>query len=130
MIENLSPTRQRLLEVLKESGKHLTADEIHLELKKNGETIGIATVYRNLNYLHDHGFLRRIKDLELGYIYDYNLHKHYHLKCRVCDTVVDVDIPVLPELNKMVEDATGAISVTHDILFEGICKECQNKVQE
>ncbi len=123
----LSDTRQKIIEVIKESKRHMTADDVYLALERKNETVGIATVYRNLNYLYDHGYLSRLKDMELGYIYDYNLHKHYHMKCRVCHNVVDLEIQHQDALNQLVEKETGAISVTHDILFEGICKKCQNQ---
>lgn len=127
--KKLSDTRQKILDVIKHSNKHMTADDIHLQLRMDKESIGIATVYRNLNYLHEHGHLRRIEDLELGYIYDCGLHKHYHFKCRVCLEVTDVEVPDQNALNEMVQEEIGAISVTHDILFEGICKNCQEKVE-
>ena len=52
--ENYKLTRQRKILIkifLENSSKHFTPSELHQELKNNGSSVGIATVYRNLKVL-------------------------------------------------------------------------------
>ena len=123
----LTETRKSILECLETTGKHMSADEIYKALNETSPSIGIATVYRNLNYLYDHGYLSRFQDKEIGYIYDINTHNHYHFKCRICHQVYDVDLGYQNLLNEAVAKSMGIENVSHDITFEGICKNCSTK---
>ena len=122
----LSKKRQMIIDTMKAKKRHMTADEVHTELRESGETMGIATVYRNLNYLYEHGYLNRVQHHTLGYIYDVSLEKHYHFKCNVCGKVSDLDVKYQDFLNEMVKEEIGSDIVSHDIIFEGICNECKN----
>lgn len=123
----LTETRKSILECLETTGKHMSADEIYRVLNETSPSIGIATIYRNLNYLYDHGYLSRFQDKEIGYIYDINTHNHYHFKCRICHQVYDVDLNYQNLLNETVAKSMGIENVSHDITFEGICKNCSTK---
>ena len=48
--------RVRILEILEEKhGMHMTAEDVYKELLKHNDDIGLATVYRTLQLLADHG---------------------------------------------------------------------------
>ena len=123
----LTKQRQRILEAIQASDGHMTADQIHTVLKDQGDSVGIATIYRNLNVLFAEKLINRIHHPDLGFIYDKNLHDHYHFHCRECGTVTDVDIPVRDDLNAHVEKELGCLVIDHEMSFEGICKDCLSK---
>ena len=123
----LSNTRKSILQSLENSGKHMGAEEIHDVLKKENPSIGIATVYRNLNYLYEHGLINRFQDKDVGYIYDVNVHDHYHFKCKQCGQVFDISMDYQKELDEKVAKRLGIQNVTHEIIFGGICKTCELK---
>ncbi len=129
MVVSLKLTKQRkeILDLIQASDGHMTADQIHTRLKENNVSIGIATVYRNLNLLYEEHLINRVRHPELGYIYDKNVHEHYHFRCIVCDRIEDVDIEYQETLNKLVEEELGSKVERHDINFEGICKQCLAK---
>lgn len=129
MIVSLKLTKQRqeILDLIQDSSGHMTADQIHSKLKEQNVTIGIATVYRNLNVLYDEKLINRVRHPELGYIYDKNVHDHYHFRCVRCNKIQDVSIEYQDQLHKIVEEELNCQVNTHDINFEGICRECLDK---
>ena len=51
MIRRNSRQRQLILDVMRGEGIHLNADQVYQKVKQADPSIGIATVYRNLNLL-------------------------------------------------------------------------------
>lgn len=129
MVVSLKLTKQRkeILDLIQASDGHMTADQIHTRLKENNVSIGIATVYRNLNLLYEEHLINRVRHPELGYIYDKNVHEHYHFRCILCDRIEDVSVEYQETLNELVEEELGCSVKRHDINFEGICKYCLKK---
>lgn len=116
--------RDRILETIRHSKNHLTAEDVYRILLDDDESIGIATVYRNLKYLYENDLVNRIQHPELGYVYDSNLDDHYHFHCRVCDKIYDVDDMVHDELNLEVEEKFGGKVDSHMTYFYGTCPDC------
>ena len=116
-----------IYELIQNSSGHMTADQIHSKLKEQDVKIGIATVYRNLNTLYDNKQINRVRHPELGFIYDKNLHDHYHFRCVQCDKIQDLDLPYKENLNKQVQESLGALVLIHELTFEGICQSCLAK---
>ena len=123
----LTKQRQEILDLIQASSGHMTADQIHSKLKDQQVTIGIATVYRNLNVLFDEKLINRVRHPELGYIYDKNIHDHYHFRCVQCNSIEDVSIEYQDKLHKIVEEDLNCKVESHNINFEGICKNCLKK---
>ena len=123
----LTKQRQEILDLIQASSGHMTADQIHSKLKDQQVTIGIATVYRNLNVLYDEKLINRVRHPELGYIYDKNTHDHYHFRCVQCNSIKDVSIEYQEKLHNIVEEDLGCKVESHNINFEGICKDCLKK---
>lgn len=123
----LTKQRQEILDLIQTSSGHMTADEIHSKLRDQEVTIGIATVYRNLNVLYDERLINRVRHPELGYIYDKNTKDHYHFRCVQCNRIDDVSIEYQDKLHKIVENDLGSKVESHNINFEGICKDCLKK---
>ena len=120
----LTKQRQEILDLIQASSGHMTADAIHSKLKDQSVSIGIATVYRNLNVLYDEKLINRVRHPELGYIYDKNTNDHYHFRCVQCNSIQDVDIEYQKNLHAIVEKDLGCKVESHSINFEGICKNC------
>lgn len=125
-------TRQRqavLDAVMQARGCHLSCDEVYDLLKKSGNSIGLATVYRTLSLLEQMGFLQKvfIKD---GFKYeavDQRLgekHSHHHLICKKCGSVTEIHEDFLEELETKIETETGFIIADHTLQFSGLCSRC------
>jgi Fe2+ or Zn2+ uptake regulation protein len=73
--------------------KHLTVDDIYDSLKKKYESVGIATVYRNIDNLVDEGLVVRIVGIfDKTYVEKYK-GPHIHLVDRDKEKIVDVFLP-------------------------------------
>jgi len=130
----ISRKRQLIIDVLKKNCcKHLTADEVYDLVCKTDKNIGIATVYRNLKFLEDNGYIKR------AYISDslcvcYELqkendkHSHHHLICKHCGNVTDFEEDLLDAIEKIVTITTGFEIKDHSLVFYGKCKKCKRSV--
>ena len=89
--KRMTKQRKQILEVLKNTNTHPTADEIYEEVKKEIPNISLGTVYRNLNVLSE---MDEIMILDYGSSYsrfDGNPKNHYHFKCEQCGKVFDLE---------------------------------------
>ncbi|MFN0107363.1 MAG: Fur family transcriptional regulator [Blastocatellia bacterium] len=129
---NLRNTKQRqaILDAIEKHGGHLTAEEVYTIVKGRHPLLSLGTVYRNLRVLTEQGSVR---ELDFGMAITYfetTKDPHYHLVCRVCSGIVDVEIELEKKLMALVEKAKVADGFQieeHRLDFVGICKACQAK---
>ena len=63
MIRRNSRQRQLILDVMRGEGIHMNADQVYQKVKQADPSIGIATVYRNLNLLTEMGEIQKFQVL-------------------------------------------------------------------
>ena len=120
--------RKVILDVFQEKKtSHITAEEIFEIVRKKHPTIGRATVYRNLTVLSERGYIRRIPVPSGADCFDANVHNHYHVKCRLCAGVSDIDAPFFFNLHNQLPPGHGFVIESHDLIFHGICPACIKK---
>lgn len=92
MLENLRKSKQRdvILEIVQNNNVHPTAEWIYGEAKKFIPTIGIATVYRNLNKLVELGEIQKISIPGESDRYDSVMAEHFHIRCSSCGELKDL----------------------------------------
>ncbi len=115
-----------VLEAVRKLQCHATADEVYQEIVKDYPTISRGTVYRNLQRLCEMGAIRKREIPGGADRFDHRCHDHYHVRCITCDRVFDVDMDYIPDLEKSIRDAHGFTFIGYDIVFKGICPECQD----
>jgi len=123
-----SKYQEMIYEIIHGLGVHMTAEEVFQKAKVMDDSIGIATVYRQLNALAEQNLIQRIRDKDQGYIYDGNGKPHHHFRCEVCGGYTDIRMDYDSELNRMIEEETGAVVSGHQLIFEGVCKHCKTKM--
>ncbi len=119
--------RQTILEILRSTSSHPTADWIHAQARKRISNISLGTVYRNLKVLKEMG---EIVELDYGSTFsrfDGNPISHYHFVCEECGRVYDIDLPVDQGLEEKVRQRTGFEIRSHRTEFYGLCLECQGR---
>ena len=119
--------RSLVLEAVNKLKCHATADEIYQEVTREHPNISKGTVYRNLNQLSDSGEIRKIETPGGADRFDHRCHDHYHVKCLRCGRVFDVDMEYITGLEGKIRDAHGFEFSGHDLMFRGICPECQKQ---
>ena len=125
----LTPQRRAIVDtIIKNEGKHMTAEEIYDEVKKDCPEIGLATVYRTVLLLEEVKLLSRL-DLSDGcsryeIIHKDEEHRHHHLICDQCNKVIEVEEDLLEELEHRIETKYKFKIQDHSVKFYGICDEC------
>jgi len=122
-------TKQKLviLDILQKTNCHPTADWIYQEARQILPDISLGTVYRNLNLLKSLG---KIQELNYGSgqsRYDGNPNNHYHFVCEKCKKVVDLDLPVVADLDEQIGKNYGYKVSSHRLEFYGLCDTCQKE---
>src|SRR4030042_2008160 len=118
--------KEAILEVLRGTNSHPTADWIYSEVRKDIPNISLGTVYRNLRLLCQSG---EIAELDLcGNLsrFDARQDDHYHFRCEKCGQVFDVDEPVDKKIDGRIARKTGFVIIYHKLEFRGVCLECQD----
>jgi len=119
-------TRQRthIGSVLDGTDQWLTAQQVHGRLAAQGQTVGLATVYRTLAALASTGDVdvQRLGD-ETAYRRCSASH-HHHLTCRACGATVEVEAPDLEAWADGVASAHGYADIDHVVEITGLCPAC------
>ena len=120
-------TRQRAAveEMLSDRHDFRTAQQIHDDLRRYGERIGLTTVYRTLQLMTDVGDLDAIRtsDGETAYRRCSTGH-HHHLVCRSCGRTVEVSGPAVERWANAVAEQHGFREISHDLEIFGTCNAC------
>lgn len=121
----LTPQRKAILAVLSQSSKHPDASWIYQEVRKQIPHISLGTIYRNLNQLSEAGLITEL-DIGRASHWDGRTGDHYHVVCRRCERIIDLDSDVLAcDVENEVAEATGFSIEAHHLWLEGICPSCQ-----
>ena len=128
-IESLGLTKQRqtVLQVIRESDKHLTANEVFDDARRLMPGISFATVYNSLNYLKKEGLIGEIKFGADANLYDRKLTRHDHALCNRCGKLVDLELSIP---NALLEEAANRSKFkpdTIELTLRGLCPECSGQ---
>lgn len=123
--------RDLVLQAVQDLQNHPTPDEVYTYIRKKHPTISKGTVYRNLNVLVEKGLLRKVDVPDSANRVDHILGAHYHIECRICGNVYDVDMPDMSsEIEKKIRSKNGFDIERHDLFFFGVCPECKENHKE
>ncbi|HEY2441594.1 MAG TPA: transcriptional repressor [Streptosporangiaceae bacterium] len=103
-----------------------SAQQIHAELRRHGEQIGLTTVYRHLQVLSEDGRVDTIRDPGGETLYRRcrsNAH-HHHLTCRSCGRSVEVEGRAVERWAEQVATEAGFTDVNHTVELFGLCPDC------
>ncbi len=120
------PTRQRraVATALESFDDFRSAQDIHELLRRNGQNVGLSTVYRTLQALADRGEVDVLRtDGEAVYRKCGTRH-HHHLVCRSCGRTVEVTGPAVERWADAVARRHGFRDVEHTLEVFGICGGC------
>lgn len=123
--ERLTPQRLLVLDAVRETPGHVSAETIQARVNEQFPSINRATIYRALAWLNEQGFVS-ITDIggdELVYEY-LTADRHHHLVCQHCgnqETIAD-DI-VAPMLSEVRARHGFEPRLDHLALF-GTCRAC------
>jgi len=129
--QGLKSTRQRdeILNAFVSAGRHLSAEELYLLVKKSNPSIGYATVYRTLKLLASAGIAdeRRFEDGFTRYEYRSSNGHHDHLICTTCGKIIEFENERIEQLQQDVARKNRFQVQSHKLELYGLCNECQKK---
>jgi Fe2+ or Zn2+ uptake regulation protein len=99
--------RQAILDVLRRSRSHPTADMVYEEVKKLIPALSKGTVYRNLKVLLEEGEISELALSGTMSRYEGNGKDHYHFICERCGKIIDLEEPIDRDLDRHLEEKTG-----------------------
>ncbi|MBN2346344.1 MAG: transcriptional repressor [Candidatus Aminicenantes bacterium] len=119
--------RERIFQVIKESGDHPTALQVYESLRREMPSLSLGNVYRNIAILLEEG---RIQGGEFGsgtVRYDAVTRSHYHFVCERCGSVSDFAMPPQEEITEAARRLSPHRISGHTIRFFGVCAGCAAK---
>ncbi|MBQ1963730.1 MAG: transcriptional repressor [Clostridia bacterium] len=118
----MTKQRELILSILKQSDRHMTADEIFFLAKLKMPSIAMATVYNNLNALDEAGVIQRLHIDGVADCFDKITEPHDHLLCDGCGKITDIHLPSLPET---LERELGTEIRDYELTVHYVCPECR-----
>lgn len=124
--------KQSILDCLMErEGEHVSADTIRLSLLNKGTSVGLTTVYRNLDKLVEQGVAIKYHAAEGGsasyqYVGDTSEHcGHYHLVCLDCGDMVHLHCNIIDDFSKHIKEIHDFSLDSLKTVFYGYCASCK-----
>jgi Fur family ferric uptake transcriptional regulator len=128
--KGLKSTRQRdiILESFLASHRHLSTEDLYLELRAKYPGIGYATVYRTLKLFAESGIAREIQfgDGQTRYEQLAAGEHHDHLVCTRCGEIVEFENETIEMLQAEVASQHGFTIANHKLELYGTCAKCHS----
>jgi len=127
-----TPERRAILEEIFSTHKHFDIEELFERLRKRGEKLSRATIYRTLPLLVKSDLIRETLRCQETVSYEHTFgHPHHdHLLCIGCGKVIEFKEEKIEKLQKAVCKRYNFTSVEHKLGIRGYCKECKVKKQK
>lgn len=118
-LRRTSKKRSAILDCIRSTTCHPTADWVFKQLKPTIPDLSLGTVYRNLSVLREQGDI-----ISVGFNggfehFDGDLHPHAHFFCRTCGKVADIMDAPLPDPVAAAGRVDGVA-----LTYHGVCKSC------
>ena len=119
--------QQAVLRCLRQRPEAVSAGELADALRAEGASVGLATIYRQLDKLEQQGCVHRINTAE-GALYQYCPHARHHdcflLKCLACGRILHADCERLAGLYRHFDEEHHFVVDPGSTVFSGWCSAC------
>ncbi len=122
-----SKQREAIKEYLLSTTSHPTAETVYAHIQEQFPNISLGTVYRNLNFLVEHGEAQRLDMGDEHDHYDGNAASHNHFYCRHCHRVLDLQMDSIDHIDLIANAGFDGLIEGHTIYFTGLCPNCINQ---
>ena len=130
MNERNTKQKNLILNAIKSSHIHPTAEEVYECVVGELPNVSLTTVYRNLNKLSEQGVIKRILIPNQPDRFERNPTKHYHICCERCGAFEDIHEPNYNlDLDGFECKESGYLILNHEIIFKGLCPECRKQIR-
>jgi len=117
--------QERILTLLRNLNREVSAQDLYIELRKHEQSMGLATVYRSLEALKLSGGVQA-RTLSNGEsLYSLIQEDKHHLTCLQCGRSVPIDICPVQDLETQLRQSQHFEIYYHTLEFFGLCRFCQ-----
>lgn len=130
MSTGVRSTRQRaaIAALLENVEEFRSAQELHDELRRRGEGIGLTTVYRTLQQMAAAGLVDMLRTDTGESVYRRcSADHHHHLVCRACGSAVEIQGGDVEAWAADIAHEHGFSDVSHTIEIFGVCGDCASR---
>ncbi len=123
--ENYSRKRVAILEALKGTTVHPTAEWVYEQLKPVYPDLSLGTVYRNLKKFCSDDVIKSVGVINGQEHFDADMSTHSHLVCEECGCVSDIfEVFFNADRREDLENKYKVNIHSEEVVFKGICKNC------
>lgn len=120
-----SRQRQAIIDFLAAARHHPSAEEILQAVRKKVPTIGLATVYRNLDALLREGVISRNFHGDVAR-FDARTDPHHHFICTHCGRIENLTpLPHEKQWLARIRRKSGAKIEHYAVELHGLCRDCR-----
>jgi Fur family ferric uptake transcriptional regulator len=121
----MNKSEVKVIGALKRQGKFASAQSVYQLLRKDGESTGLATVYRTLQKAAARNTVDVLRkdDGEALYRLCETGH-HHHLVCTSCGKTIEVEGSSVERWANTVAKNNGFRKVSHVVELFGLCAKC------
>ena len=123
----LTKQRRVVLEVIRESPEHLTANEVFVRAQSKFQTISFATDYNSHRLLRPAGNIAEINFGNGASRYDRITRRHDHAICTECGMLVDIELEQPVDLIEIAAAYSKFKPESLEFTLKGLCPECSDK---
>jgi Fur family transcriptional regulator, ferric uptake regulator len=107
-------------------GRHISAEELYVEVKKINPHVGYATIYRTLKLLKECELLtERHFDEDQARYEVAGEHHHDHFICERCGQIVEFEDDAIERMQQDVAKKLGVVLTRHKLELYGLCADCR-----
>ena len=122
----VTPKRMAILDFLAGASTYVSPEEVRQKLQAQFTSIGLPTVYRNLDELAAGGIISKIihPNRQLYYYFCPNIHHHHHFICLSCRRVEDLQICTVKGFEEEIGGRIKGKVLSHILQVNGLCQGC------
>ncbi len=122
-MKHYSKQREAILEVLRKTDTHPTANWIYEKVREKIPNISLGTVYRNLSGLTADGEILKVEVGDGFEHFDGDISPHLHLYCKRCGKIMDQKLKS-DYISRVAKESDFKTDTTIYVAY-GICKNCK-----
>jgi Fur family transcriptional regulator, ferric uptake regulator len=118
-------SQERILALLKDMNRAISAQDIYIELRSRDQNMGLATIYRSLEALKLEGAIQMRTIANGESLYSTMQEDKHHLTCLQCGASIPISQCPVHELENQLHQSYQFKIFYHTLEFFGLCTACQ-----
>lgn len=121
-----SRKRDAMLELLRGTTCHPSADWLFRRLQERYPSVSMGTIYRNLAQLREEGLIKSVGVVDGQERFDARMDPHGHFVCQRCGRILDLPDCVSGAALAPLGEQYGFTAKSYELHVYGLCRACEN----